>query len=125
MSVSIYYTARREQALTAAENKTLQQLIARYGIEDQLAERERTGEGYNWESFTVYDPSDPTEPGVVFEGATKLPDNSEDAMWVGVQHWCALLTQLRRSLPGASWQVHVDDHDIAWDEELDEYDPTR
>jgi hypothetical protein len=51
--------------------------VRKYSIDDQLAEWERTGAGYNWESFGVYGP---TEPGKVFEGATKLPDNSQDAL---------------------------------------------
>ena len=125
MSVSIYYTARREQKLSEAESEAVKRLIDSYGIESQLAEREQTGEGYNWESFCVYDSSDPTEPDVVFEGATKLPDNSKEAMWAGLQHWCSLLTAIRRTLAGATWQVQVDDHEIVWDDELGEYDPAQ
>jgi hypothetical protein len=100
-------------------------LLARYSINEQVAERESTGEGPNWESFCVYDPKDPSEPGVIFEGATKLPDNSQDAVWEGLQHWCALLWEIRRTLTGASWRVHVDDHDIIWDDDRHEFDPTQ
>lgn len=125
MSISIYYTARRNRLLTPTERATVKEAIDRYSIEHQLAERVRTGDGFNWESFCVYDPSDPTESGVVFEGSTKLPDNSEDAIWTGLQHWCRLLSEIRRALPDASWQVHVDDHDIVWNDELSEYDPSQ
>jgi hypothetical protein len=31
---------------------------------------------------------------------------------------------LRRSIHDAEWRVHVDDHDIQWDAEHREYDPT-
>ena len=64
-----------------------------------------------------------TAPDIVFEGATKLPDNSEEAMWTGVQHWCAALSEFRRVLPGAKWQVTVDDHELTWDESTQSYDP--
>lgn len=124
MSLSIYYTAHRGQPLTPTERAAIDRLVRKYSIDDQLAERERTGAGYNWESFCVYDPADPTEPGVVFEGATKLPDNSEDVVWDGLQHWCQLLSEIRRSLAGASWRVHVDDHDIQWDDDAKAFDPS-
>jgi hypothetical protein len=27
-------------------------------------------------------------------------------------------------LPDADWRVHVDDHDIRWDDDRNEYDPS-
>jgi hypothetical protein len=124
MSISIYYTARRSRPLSTEERAAVDQLTAKYAIEDQLEEFLRTGEGYNWESFCIYDAADPTEPGVVFEGATKLPDNSEDAFLNGLQHWCNLLSEIRRAVPDAAWEVNVDDHDIPWNELTQLYDPT-
>jgi hypothetical protein len=124
LSISIYYSARREQPLSPAERANVDALVAKYTIEEQLAERERTGEGPNWESFCVYNSVGAEESGVVFEGATKLPDNSEKSLWLGVQHWCRLLSEIRRVLQDASWQVHIDDHSIVWDEERGEYDPS-
>ena len=62
---------------------------------------------------------------MIFEGATKLPDNSENAIWVGVQHWCSLLTAIRRILHNADWDVRVDDREIQWDDEVEEYNPQR
>jgi hypothetical protein len=56
--------------------------------------------------------------------ATKIPDNSEEAIWIGVQHWCEALSELRRAIADAEWRVHVDDHDIVWDEARQEYDPS-
>jgi hypothetical protein len=124
MSISIYYTAYRKNPLTPEERVFVNELVGRYAIEDQIIERERTGEGYNWTSFCVYDPTDATELGVIFEGATQLPDNSEDAVWQGLQHWCQLLSEIRQAVHGASWRVSVDDHEILWDEKLGEYDPS-
>jgi len=123
VGISIYYTAYRNEPLSPEESASIQNIVTRYSVDNEIAERERTGEGFRWESFCVYDPDDPTEPGIIFEGATKLPDNSEDAIWEGLQHWCRLLTEVRRALPGTKWRVHVDDHDIPWDEETKAFDP--
>jgi hypothetical protein len=123
MGISIYYVVHREQPLTSIEQTAIKKAVDSYAIDDQITKRERTGEGFNWSSFCVYDPDDPSEAGVIFEGATQLPDNSEDAIWAGLQHWCQLLSAIRRLLPGSSWHVHVDDHDIVWNEDRAAYDP--
>ena len=81
-----------------------------------IAEAAHVADGSRWPSFFVYDPADPTSPDVVFEGATELPAHSADAMWAALQHWCKLLTNVRRALADATWQVNVDDVDIPWDE---------
>ena len=125
MSISIYYTARREQPLSDDERSQIATIENKFSVDDQIEERERTGTGHNWESFYIYDSNDPTEPDVIFEGATKLPDNSEDATWIGLQHWCAALTAVRKVIPDADWHVHVDDHEIQWDDSLGEFDPTQ
>ncbi|HEY4259500.1 MAG TPA: hypothetical protein VGM98_05055 [Schlesneria sp.] len=124
MSISIYYSARRAKPLTAAERAKISRIKAKYAVEAAIDEYDRTGEGYNWQSFFIYDPSDPTEPDVIFEGATGLPDNSEDAVWDGLQHWCKALTEIRRVLKDANWDVHVDDHEIVWVDGSG-YDPSQ
>lgn len=123
---SIYYTARRPAALNDRERASIDALIDEYSVDDQITERERAldEDRPNWESFCVYDANDRTEPDVVFEGATGLPDNSAEGMWLGLQHWCQLLTRIRRVIPDADWSVRVDDHEIRWDEEAEAYDPS-
>ena len=121
MGISIYYQAKRANAMTESEKDAIDQLCAKYAIEERLKEYFESGKGLNWESFTVFRS---TGGQVIFEGATKLPDNSGDAIWHGVQHWCNLLTEIRWALPHASWSVHVEDHPIAWDEQLQRYDPS-
>lgn len=125
MSISIYYEARRASRLSADEQASISDVESKFSIDKHLEENDRTGAGYNWESFCIYDPSRPTDAGVIFEGATKLPDNSENAVWDGLRHWCAALTEIRRIIPDAEWRVHVDDHDIHWDADLNEYDPSQ
>lgn len=120
MSISIYYTATRNVPLTPSERSAVDSLVAGSSVDDQIA----TGTGLNWESFCVYDPANPTTRDAVFEGATKLPDNSEDAVWFGLQHWCKLLTAVRHAITDSDWHVHVDDHDIPWDASACEFDPS-
>ena len=56
MSISIYYTASREQPLTKAEHVLVNELVARYRDLDGFIEE--FGEEFDGESFHVYDPDD-------------------------------------------------------------------
>jgi hypothetical protein len=78
MSISIYYTARRDHELSPDERTSVEQLIRKYAIKEHFDEQFRSGKGYNWESFFVY--------GRFHRGATKLPGDSEDALLHGLQH---------------------------------------
>ena len=122
MSISIYYTAKRAHSITPAEGAAIDSLLEEFSVDNEIEDRLRTGQGLNWESFCVYDPADPTEPGVIFEGATKLPDNCDDAVLRGLDHWSRLLSRIRRAVPGAAWHVNVDDNDLVWDDVAGEYD---
>lgn len=124
MGISSYYTATREQPLTDSERDAIDAAVARYPLAGLIAacgytELERDGE-----EFSDYPHDESTEPGVVFEGATKLTLFSEDAMWASVQYWCRLLSEIRRVIADAEWRVHVDDHDIPWSERLQAFDPS-
>lgn len=125
MGLSIYYTATRKQRLSSIERLAIDAAIARFSVDDQIEEYLKTGNGLIRVGFGVYDPEEPTKADVVFEGATKMPSNTEDALWVGIQHWCKLLTEIRLQVLGASWQVNVDDHDIVWDSRSNSYDPSQ
>jgi len=122
MGISIYYTAKRERPLTSDEQAAIAMLKDRYAVEKEIESWEPTSGKPMWESFCVYD--HPTEPGVIFEGATRLPDNSMENLWIGLQHWCALLSEIRRVVSGADWHVHVDDHYLQWDAARRAWDPS-
>ena len=124
MSISIYYTAVRAHPLNENEAAQISTIVEQYSVDDQIEAREQSGEGPNWESFCIYDPADPSEPNNIFEGATKLPDNSEEAVWVGVQHWCQALSAIRNVLADAKWEVRIDDHIIPWDDASQGFDPS-
>lgn len=125
MSVSIYYTASRKQKLTTTEQEAIDKIISEYSVYREIEKYNNTGEGYNWEGFTVYNQEKQMEDDIIFEGSTRLPDNSDDAIWEGVQHWTALLSQIRCFILDAEWHVHVDDHVLVWDEEYLEYDLSK
>lgn len=128
MSISIYYEARRANPLEPPEWEQFRRITRLYSVDRKIEEYANTGRGLNWESFSFYHEFpdyQPSEPDLVLEGATRLPDNSEDAVWEGVQHWCTALSALRRAIPGAEWSVRIEDHEIPWDEKAKSFDPTR
>lgn len=128
MPISIYYSARRKKPLSHAEISQATTIVERFSVEQRIHDFMTCGEGLNWESFEVWFN---TEPGGIFgkatviSGSTKLPDNAEDASWIGVLHWCQCLSQLRIALPDCDWHVAVEDHDIAWDAAMCAWDPSR
>jgi hypothetical protein len=122
MSVSIYYTAKRNTPLTQEETIAIQRIVKENDVGAQVKAYWETGQGYNWETFTIYNPNNPTAVDVIFEGATKLPDNTSDASIIGLEHWLKVLTQIRRAIRNASWHVHVDDTDIPWNEASQAFD---
>jgi hypothetical protein len=124
VGVSIYYSARRTRPLSPVEWAGIDAVVARYPFEALLAECGVAPGEYNGEAFHIYPTDEDTEPGVVFEGATKLPLCTEYAFGAAIRYWCRLLSEVRRVVSGATWRVHIDDHDIAWVEELQAYDPS-
>jgi len=126
VSISIYYKAQRKAPLSQAESERISDIAERYSVDSKIEELLRTGVGLNWESFDFrvnVSAAGLFKKGVVFEGATKLPDNTENASWEGVQHWCACLTEIRRELPECDWHVAVEDHIIEWRPSTNSYDP--
>jgi len=125
VSVSIYYTARRSRSINDAEQVAIDALVSEYSADSRIERYLRTGMGLNWASFCIYQRLLGQMADVVFDGATKLPDNSEDGLWEGVRHWSELLSRIRRVLRDAQWRVSVDDHELVWDDERGEYDLQR
>ena len=124
MGISIYYSACRDRPLTPDERLAIDVAVSRLPVETLLVECSVQEGECNGEAFCLYDTDEDTEPGVVFEGATKLPSNSDEVIWAAVQHWCRLLSEVRRVLPDADCRVHIDDHEITWNEELRAFDPS-
>lgn len=128
MSISIYYTALSDAPLTPEQNARATAIAGHFSVDRAIEDYLAGGQGLNWSSFelsvnaghdTVLDRY------TVLSGSTVLPDNAENATWVGVQHWCRCLSQLRSALPECDWHVAVEDHAIEWDSALSAYDPAR
>jgi len=122
MGISMYYTVSRPYELSKVEQNELEGVIKRYSVKERIDESHRTGVGWNGEDFCLYGP--PFEsPETILQGATRLPDSNDEVLWTAVKHWCQALSEMRRLLFDAVWHVHVDDHDLEWNEERQEFDP--
>jgi hypothetical protein len=128
LSISIYYTAKRKVPLTSSEVASVIFVASRHSVDEQIEQLLATGCGINWESFDFCINSEPIglfKKGTVFSGSTKLPDNREDATWVGVQHWCKCLSEIRLAIPECDWHVAVEDHELPWDPVAQAFDPSQ
>lgn len=128
MAISLYYTARRKKSLSQTEISAVKEIVQRHSVNDQIENYLTTGEGLNWESFDFalnVKIGNVFRKGIVFSGSTKLPDNDEDAIVTGVQHWCQCLSEIHGALAHCEWYVAVDDCVIPWSHELNAFDPTR
>jgi len=127
MSISIYYKAQRKKQLTDGEINHVTVIAKQYSVDSKIESFLATGHGLNWESFDFRIntcPSSLFKKGIVLEGSTKLPDNTENASWEGIQHWCKCLTALRQELPNCDWYVSVEDHEIPWLSSNNAYNPS-
>jgi hypothetical protein len=128
LSISIYYTAHRKIPLNSSEIAAVSEKASHYSVNEQIDQLLDTGLGLNWESFDFTINSEAGsffKKGIVFSGATKLPDNKEEATWVGLQHWCKCLSALRTILSNCDWHVQVEDHEIKWNAVAGAYDPSQ
>ncbi|MFF3731333.1 hypothetical protein ACFYXM_13690 [Streptomyces sp. NPDC002476] len=105
MSVSVYYSARRQEPLTGPETAAVGRVVAArtasFPYDDE-------------EDLYLYDLGG-DEDDEILAGSTKLP--IEPDRWLPVlTHVLDSVTELRRAVGGAEWHVHMDDVDVPWDE---------
>lgn len=103
MSVSLYYGAERSTPLTEEEANAAEAVAAAF------AKRLKDDD----EGMNFY--AEPTD-GQVLEGSTKMPVDpirTESFLLKLLDG----LTQVRRSVPGATWHVQLDGQEIPWDGE--------
>jgi hypothetical protein len=123
MSISIYYQAKRATPLSPVEKEKVSELVEKFSVDKAVEKYMETGKGLNWESFGFYD--EPYDAGVVLQGSTSLPDNTPEAVGIGIQHWCSALSEIRRAVRDAAWEVQVEDHQVYWNDPKQTYDPTK
>ena len=105
MSVSLYYTAKREYPISKQEKDACQRVAERYILEYPL--------GDIYESFCIYDLQEAFAENVIFDGSTKLllGEGEEHCIKV-LGYWADCLQEIIDLLPDAQWNIHVDDADI-------------
>ena len=102
MAVRLHYSATRSHALTQDEVAVARGLVAVHNATFP----------FEAELLTLTDPGD-----AALLGTTTLPEQDPFATFLGLAHWCRALTDVRRALPGSTWQVSVDDEPVPWDDE--------
>ena len=93
MSVSLYYTAKRDTHLSKQEKSICNTIIDTYISKYSLGEM--------YEPFCVYDNSNSTGGKVIFEGATKLPLDEGEVL----DYWAECLQEIVTLLKGAEWCI--------------------
>lgn len=120
MSVSLYYTATREQPITQQEQNRCNE------IADYYDKQYPYGELY--EGFYIYDlgKSKSGNPdNIILDGSTKLPSNDDEELCMNVlQYWLKCLEEIVGVLTGAQWHVHLDDLEFEWSEEEQGFTPS-
>ena len=105
MSVSLYYTAKREQPISGQEQAACQSIVEQYIADYPLGEM--------YEPFCVYDLDEASGENIIFQGATKLPLDEGQEHFIDVHdYWTECLQKVIDSLPGAQWHIHIDDSDV-------------
>jgi hypothetical protein len=138
MGVSIYYTARRDRPLSDEERDEVtriaadetRELLGR--LDQNLPAWKDDGTvpayvedaGEICEGLSIYDPGAAADPKVILQGSSKVShgDCGTEPMVVQLEYYATFaLGRLRRVLPDADWDVHVDDMSLRWEEESGEY----
>lgn len=105
MSVSIYYTAKRNIPLTESENTTIENIVQKYNSGYPFEEKA--------EDFCVYEQ---LENDVVFSGATKLPYTDDYELTFEIcGYWLDCLTEITQILNNCQWNVSLDDVNLIYD----------
>jgi hypothetical protein len=103
MSVSLYYSAKRNAPLTSAENAQIFALTETFNQAFPYKDEEETLSFYQSPA-----------PEYRLEGSTKLPTEDESRIIECVNYWLHALTQIRHALPDAEWDVSIDESTALW-----------
>ena len=120
MSVSIYYNIKRNQGLSQDEERCVQVIKEKYSVDDKVEAFSLKGEGANWSPFFFY-PKDKLESGEILAGSTELPDTTEEVMIEGAKHFLKALSEIRRCIPDAQYDISINDAEVTRDEKNSEY----
>ncbi|MCC2334901.1 hypothetical protein [Cellulomonas wangsupingiae] len=103
MAVRLHYSAARSHPLTQDEVAVARGLVAVHNATFP----------FEAELLTLAAPGDDA-----LHGTTTLPEQDPFTTFLGLAHWCRALTEVRRALPGTTWEVRVDDEPVPWHDEV-------
>ncbi|MDR1180173.1 MAG: hypothetical protein LBK44_06675 [Spirochaetales bacterium] len=108
MGISIYYAAKRSYRITDEENKLIEDIINKYNKEKKFK---------RGEDFCIYE-YDNEDPEAIFSGSTKLPASLNPIhTYQACIYWAKCLTEIRKIVKDAQWNVSMDEFELEWDEE--------
>lgn len=126
MEISLYYTAYRDTPLTPEERVAVQGIDDRYSP-DPLIEFLSLDPLEPPERLNFYDLGEdrPGDPRVILQGSTGLPRQMfalYDLEEGTINYWLSALGEIRQMVPGAEWEIHIDDFEhFVWDEAAEKY----
>ena len=109
MSVSVYYSAKRADALTAAEIQAINALLEAFNANKGANSCE------DMDFYAVVGEYGGYEDGVLLQGALKPSRNLFNAR-KNMRHILASLSAMRRALPDSEWDVSLDDLSAHWND---------
>ena len=110
MSVSVYYSAKRADALTEAEIQAINALLEAFNANKGASSCE------DMDFYAAVGEYGGYEDGVLLQGALK-PSRNLFNVRKNMRHILASLSALKQVLPDAEWDVALDDLSACWDEE--------
>jgi hypothetical protein len=125
MSPSLYCSARRPAPLSPSEREAVHKIEAKYSVEARIKRFEETGQGIHWRPWHWLPEEEFSSADTILEGSVPLPCETEEALATAIDHWCNVVSALRREIHKALWEVRIGDREIQYDYRTDRYDPMK
>jgi hypothetical protein len=123
MNPSIYCSARRPAPLSSNEREAVSKILAKYSVESRLKQFREKGEGIHWRPWCFVAEDEFSAADTILEGSAELPFESEESLATAIEHWCNVVSAMRREIQKALWEVRIGDYEIKYDYRTDRYDP--
>jgi hypothetical protein len=123
MNPAIYCSARRPAPLSKSEHEAVNKILAKYSVDSRIKQFEETGQGIHWRPWSFLPEEEFSSADTILEGSAELPCESDESLAAAIEHWCNVVSALRREIPKALWVVRIEDYEIKYDYRTDRYDP--
>ena len=125
MNPVLYCSARRPTPLCPAEREAIRKLEEKYSVESRIKRYEETGQGIRWRPWHWLNEEEYSAADTILEGSAALPCETEEGLATAIDHWCNVVSALRREIHKALWEVRIGDREIKYDYRSDRYDPAK